>query len=232
MECPLCGHTKFVDFRGRGIVRCAGCGSVPRTRITWLLLRDYAGLQPGARVAHFAPELPLTRRLVEHCGAGYEAYDFDPQRYRANMALAPVTQCDLCTDLGRFEPGAYDAVVHNHVMEHVPCNYVMILLGLQRLLKPGGTQVFSVPITGGTTKSDFDLTMGMDSRQKRFGQWDHLVKFGAADHDAHLGMVFGQTNERYRLEDLIAEEVLVGANVPQRQWRPAGSTVFAVRRDA
>lgn len=230
MECPLCGGFEFVDFKGRGPVRCAACGSVPRTRIAWLLLRDYANLKPGSRVAHFAPEPAIARHLHTLCGAGYEPYDLDPSRYQKNMPFVGVSRCDLCADLDGFEVGSYDAVVHNHVMEHLPCNYVIILQKLQALLKVGGVQVFSVPISHGHTRSDLSPGLKPEYRTKNFGQWDHLVKFGAADHDMNLGMVFGQTNDAYHLEDLLGEPALQRANVPPAQWRPSGSTVFAVRK--
>lgn len=229
-ECPLCGGTKFFDFRGRGRVKCATCGSIPRTRIAWMLLRDYARLKPGMRVAHFAPEPILAKKLHELCGDGYEPYDLQPALYQAQIPFAKVTPCDLCTDLGRFEAGAYDAVVHNHVMEHLPCNHVMVLLKLQDLLKPGGVQVFSVPVTRGHTRSDMRPDMPPEQRAKQFGQWDHLVKFGADDHDLHLGRVFDQTNDNYHLEELLDESALRRANIPVAQWRPSGSTVFAVRK--
>jgi hypothetical protein len=229
-ECPLCLGEEFVDFKGRGTVRCATCGSIPRTRIAWLLLRDYARLRPGARVAHFAPEPTLAMRLLELCGAGYEPYDLDPGRYQARMPFVKVAACDLCTDLGDFAAGAYDAIVHNHVMEHLPCNHVMVLLQMQDLLKTGGVQVFSVPVTRGRTRSDMDPGLLAAQRTRHFGQWDHMVKFGADDHDMNLGRVFGQTNDSYHLEDLLDETALRRANIPVAQWRPSGSTVFAVRK--
>jgi Methyltransferase domain len=228
--CPLCNSTEFSDFKGRGAIKCDSCGSLPRLRIAWLLLKDYAKLASGARVAHFAPEPVLAQKLKKICGDGYEAYDLDPPRYEKRISFARIRKCDLCTDLDRFQPSSYDAIVHNHVMEHVPCNYVMVLHKLQSLLKPGGFHVFSVPVSKGHTKSDLTPGLSASTRIKEFGQSDHLVKFGAADHDMNLGMVFGQTNETYRLEDLLGERALVNANIPKAQWRPSGSTVFVVRR--
>jgi len=230
-ECPLCRGTRFVEFKDRGPVKCADCGSLPRMRITWMLLRDHARLGPHSRVAHFAPEAAIARRLHELCGPGYEPYDLDPARYQKSMPFVSVRKCDLCKDLDGFDIGSYDAVVHNHVMEHLLCNYVVVLLRLQALLKPGGTQVFSVPVMRGYSRSDMAPDLRPDQRTRQFGQWDHLVRFGAVDHDMQLGMVFGQTNDTYHLEKLLGEYVLLRANVPRAQWRPSGSTVFAVRRD-
>jgi hypothetical protein len=231
-QCPLCGATEFKDFRKRERAQCARCGSLPRTRAAWLLLKNCNNLSLGSRVAHFAPERPLAKRLHELCGSGYEAYDFEPERYRAQIDFAEVKKFDLCRNLATLEPGRYDAIVHNHVLEHLPCDYSMVLLRLQALLKPGGVHVFSVPILRGYTKSDLAPTMSTDQRRKIFGHPEHFRSFGTLDHDQNLGMVFGHTMDGYRLEDHVPAEVLLKANIGPAYWGPSGDGAFLVRKDA
>jgi phosphoglycolate phosphatase len=229
-QCPLCESTRFKDFRNRKRVQCAQCGSLPRTRAAWLVLRDYARLQPNARIAHFAPEPVLARRLYELCGAGYEAYDFEPERYQERLPFTQVRQCDLCTDTVKFDRGSYDAIIHNHVLEHLPCEYSIVLLRLQALLKPGGVHVFSVPILRGYTKSNLAPTLSAQARVKEFGHPEHVRYFGTLDHDQNLGMVFGQTLDKYRLEDYVDSGALLKSNVSRACWRATGEGVFVVRQ--
>lgn len=226
--CPLCESPRFKDFRGRQGVRCADCASLPRTRATWLVLRDYLRLRPGARVAHFAPEAPLAKKLHALCGDGYEPYDFDPARYQSVIPFCRIRRCDLCADLPGFTLGGYDAVIHNHVIEHLPCNYTVVLQRLQALLKPGGAQIFSVPVLAGYSKSDLGPEPTPDERSKRYGQWDHVRRFGREDHDANLGMVFGHTVAGYRLEQFVTPAELTRANIAPAQWRATGEGVFVV----
>lgn len=230
MECPLCGSKRFKDFRKRKQVQCADCSSLPRTRASWLALRDYAKLKANARVAHFAPEAALARCLNNLCGKGYEPYDFDPKRYQPQLPFTAVSACNLCDSLSSFQAGAYDAIVHNHVLEHLPCNYTIVLLRLHALLKPGGVHVFSVPVLKGYTKSDLRPSLSADTRIKEFGHPEHVRYFGTEDHDQNLGMVFGQTMESYRLEDYINSSTLLRANVLPPTWRASGEGVFVVAK--
>lgn len=226
-NCPICGCSQFLDFRGRQEVLCAECRSLPRTRSTFLLIKKFARPDKNSRIAHFAPEPGLAKKLFQMCGEGYEVYDFHPGRYQDQMSFTKIRKCDLCHDIEKFDAGSYDVVLHNHVLEHLPCSYVMVLLKLQNLLKPGGVQVFSVPISPGHTASNFSPDLSEDERKRSYGQSDHLVRFGALDHDQHLGMVFGHASESYTLDRILEESELLRANIPRRNWIAAGSTVFA-----
>lgn len=230
MECPICGSRRFKDFRKRANVRCAQCGSLPRTRATWLALQNGVRLGPGSRVAHFAPEAALARRIHELCGDGYEAYDYEPSRYQADIPFTSVRRCDLCRDMSCFHLGVYDAIVHNHVIEHLPCNYSMVLLALQRLLKPGGWHIFSVPVRGGYSSSNMVPNLTTNERIGFFGHAEHVRNFGIEDHDMNLGMVFGQTVSGYRLEDFIDSRKLRYANVQPKEWRVSGEGIFVVKQ--
>jgi hypothetical protein len=224
-RCPLCGGRTFEPVRARPNARCATCRSVYRTRSAWLLLTEYCRVSPSQRIAHFAPERPIALKLRELCGESYEAYDIDP----AAFAFAQARKMDLCADLGELERGAYDIVIHNHVIEHLPCNYTMVLLGLHALLKPGGFHVFSCPLLKGYSRSDLSPALSGAEREKLFGQNDHVRRFGQRDFDRTLGMVFGLT-AAYSLADYVPAEVLLEANVPAFRWTIEAGTVFVVRK--
>lgn len=209
--------------------KCTQCGSVPRNRSAWLLLEHNLTLGPGRKIAHFAPEKGIQIRLHKLLGDGYERYDLDPPRY-AVPGLPPVRKMDLCTGLGALQAESYDAVIHNHVMEHLPCNETIILQRLHALLKPGGLHIFSVPLTSGYSRADLDPALTQTERTKRFFQHDHIRKFGRADFDMTLGMVFGLTREDYSLLNHVPRQKLEAAGIPPDTWTPDGSTVFLVRR--
>lgn len=228
--CPICQGTRFRPHSRNATPVCDTCGSYPRNRSAWLLLAQGLDLRPGLRIAHFAPERGIARRLHDLVGAGYERYDLDPDRYPVD-GLPPPMGLDLCSDLGRLPTGAYDAVIHNHVMEHLPCNDTIILQRLHALLRPGGLHIFSVPLTTGHSRADFDPAMPGTERHKRFHQHDHIRKYGKADFDRTLGMVFGLTTEGYSLANHVPPAALRRAAIPEDLWTPRGSTVFLVRKD-
>ncbi len=225
LKCPICNSSKFEDFNGRTNDRCSSCKAMMRTRSAWLLLMEHCRLAPGMRMAHFAPERPITERLRDLLGAGYEAYDYAPNAYPNAQAL----QCDLCSDLHRFAEGTYDVVMHNHVLEHLPCNYTVVAQKLHALLKPGGFHVFSVPLTGKFTCSDLSPDLTKEDRTTRFGQYDHLRQFGRKDFDRHIGMIFPGLLG-YNLSKYVNEAKLRAANITPQRWSiEAGNTVFVVR---
>ena len=222
MACPICGGKKFEDYRARRNERCARCKSNFRTRAAWLLLTDLCKVTPSHRIAHFAPERSIADRLIPLCGANYETYDFDPSRY----SYANAKPCNLCADLKNFEQGAYDIVMHNHILEHLPCNYTMVLLGLHALLKSGGYHVFSVPISDGYSGSDMNPDLSGEEKLERFGQADHIRRFGLSDYRVELTPIL-EIPADYDISQYIDRNKLLAANVPAHRWQ---RDVFIVRK--
>lgn len=115
-------------------------------------------------------------------------------------------------------------------MEHIYCNYTMVMLGLHSKLKIGGRHIFSVPIFAGYSGSNLDPELPTSVRQKKYLQRDHIRKFGRLDFDANMGMVLGTTSA-YDLSNYVAAQRLLDANIPESRWRPTGKgTVFVVER--
>jgi SAM-dependent methyltransferase len=177
--CNICGSTQFESYRGRPAERCAGCGAKARHRIA----RDIYGryLEPerhtgGLRILHLAPEAPLHGQLRQWFGAGYLCADAEPARYLHAEAL----RLFLPDGFAVFPDGFFFAVLHNHVLEHIPGSYCAHLAEFARILRPGGLMIFSVPgphldrLTeeGGEHMSETE-------RLARFRQVDHLKIFGA-----------------------------------------------------
>lgn len=212
--CNLCGSIEFGDSPRTPGSKCAGCGSLERGRWCWLHL-ERIGVKSGARVAHFAPDRGLAERLLAICGDGYEAYDIAPEAYHH----VPTRRFNLCRD--RLEIGAYDFVIHNHVLEHVRCNWAAVLIGLHRALKPTGYHLFSVPFNAGRYSED--MTAHPEERLARFGQKGHVRNFGTKDAVDTLGMIFPSLSTGGFDKDALA-----AVNIRKRPGALTGASVFCI----
>jgi SAM-dependent methyltransferase len=225
MHCNLCGGGAFLDMPKRPAVRCAQCGSLERTRMAALHV-DRLGLPAGAHILHFAPEKGLAAKLRAIGGDNYRAVDIDPGRYaETGVAVAPF---DLCRDGFSLEPRSFDLILHNHVLEHIACNYTVVLVQLARALTDTGVMLFSVPIVGDDYWEEITRPETVDPA--RFGLHGHRRHFGRRFIAETLGMIF-HVDPVYDATRHFPEAVLREANIPQRLWSGFSSaSIFAVRR--
>lgn len=227
-KCPFCACTRFEQYRGVPNTRCQRCKSSERTRVVKLFLDRYVQPSHGQSVLHLAPEPELSTYLAKIVGKGYEAADLDPKRYSARIGTS-VKRLDLCKVASELPSDHYDLVLHNHVLEHVPCNATWVVQNLHRAVKSGGAHVFSVPILAGYYAEDLDPQMTNDERQVRFGQHDHMRRFGREDFYLTFGTLF-EIPDPYSLTDFFSEDALVTANVRKSQWTYSGSSVFYISK--
>lgn len=78
-----------------------------------------------------------------------------------------------------FNENSFDAVLCNHVLEHVQDD-IKAMREIHRVLKPGGFAVLQVPFFNpipDKTFEDFSIT-DPRAREKAFGQDDHVRKYG------------------------------------------------------
>ncbi|HWJ70438.1 MAG TPA: methyltransferase domain-containing protein [Sphingobium sp.] len=199
--CNVCGSHNFESFRTRENARCSACSSMERTRILQLILDREKILKHGQKVFHLAPEAGIGRNIKKIVGAGYEAFDLNPKIYASDLN---VQKFDLITDSQKLPSDKYDLVVHCHVMEHVPCDIVSVMWHLHRSLKKTGKHIFCVPIMKGNYAADFGK-LSQEDKAARFGQFDHVRRFGREDFDLMLGMAFNL--KPYFLTDALAEKM-------------------------
>lgn len=226
MLCNVCGNDQFIEMNGRSAVRCTSCSSFERTRVIKLLLDKHGLPKKGMRVLHLAPELGLARYIRGVVGEeNYDARDIDLERYQS----VKVTYFDLVKDVHTLPSGHFDLIIHSHVMEHLPCNVTAVLYHLHRALSDSGTHVFAFPILDGYyEESLFPLSDG--ERHQRFGQFDHVRRFGSRDLQQSLGMLF-RLPETYDLTALFSKDTLIQANVPEVAWRGYNvHSVFALQK--
>ena len=215
LSCNICGATEFLVRRDRGAVQCAGCGSNERARLLWLMLARHGLLRPGLRMLHIAPEHAFAERLQAIYGDGYEPVDIDPSGY----PFTPhIRRLDLVEDAARLPSSRYDVVLHSHVMEHIACNITAVLFHFHRALKPGGKQVCCIPFARGEHYAEQLGGLSPEQALARFGQEDHIRRFGDADVQRTLGMVFRLADD-YDLTRDIDPALLEAHNIPERVWR-------------
>ena len=226
MQCNICGGTAFTDMPKRPNVRCTTCGSLERTRVAALYLNGADRPRAGDRVLHFAPERGLSQLLRTAAVGGYRAVDLDPARYPD----LGVDRFDLCRDVFSLTEESLDLIVHNHVVEHIECNYSVVLARLAKALTPTGVMLFSVPILPGDFTDEI-MNAPLEEKLKRFGESLHVRRFGVNVLQQTLGMIF-RIPAAYDLTGRFDEAALVEANIPPHHWRSyTGTSIFRVTRD-
>jgi len=223
--CNICGRSSWGDMGKRKNVRCTACGSLERTRVIKLFLaRDWTA-GPGRRVFHLAPERGLYGYLASLDLKEYRAVDFCPENFR----FAEIERFDLCSDGPQLPSNRYDLILHAHVMEHIPCNVTAALAHLHRSLTPDGLHLLCIPFMHGESEEDLSA-LSPEEAQRRFGQSDHVRKFGKEDLARNLGMAF-RLPEPYSLLNYFSADVLRTSNVPEREWHGLnGTSVFPLRK--
>jgi SAM-dependent methyltransferase len=180
VRCLVCGHEspEFVDayVTHRPHVRCPVCESLERHRMLWALLQRRTDLLTApTRLLYFAPETCIVDRLASYPSISTVTTDLYRQGVDVNADI---------TDLP-FEDGEFDAVICNHVLEHVPDD-ARAMRELRRVIKPTGWAVISVPRSPGRSETYEDPSIiDPDERTRLFGQHDHLRVYGS-DFDAKL----------------------------------------------
>jgi SAM-dependent methyltransferase len=183
-----------------------------RHRHLWLFLGERTDLLARPqRLLHFAPEAVFREQLRARHGLGYVTADLKASRgdVRADITRIP------------FAEGSFDAVLCNHVFEHVPDD-VAAMGQIRRVLRPGGWAVLQVPLRSrlAVTQEDPGVTDPRD-RERLYGQHDHLRQYGR-DYE-----------ERLQMAGFLVEAERFGDTLPvERQQRHGlkSETIYLCRR--
>lgn len=148
---------------------CPGTLSLERHRLLWLYLeRETSFLTDSIKVLHVAPEQVFYQKFRS----------FSHWDYTTTDLYSPLA--DVKADLRKlpFENHAYDLILCNHVLEHIP-DHLQALSELYRVLKKGGTLIAQVPLDLNREKTFEDPTItDPQERSRIFGQYDHVRIYG------------------------------------------------------
>ena len=169
--CSCCQRdaTTFLPFgvRPRARAKCPHCGSLERHRLLWMFLASRpALLSDRPRLLHIAPE-PIMERLFKASGVHYISADLSARTdVRLDVTALP------------FADGSLDAVVCNHVLEHVPDDRAA-MREFCRVLSSRGWAILQSPLdpSRAATYEDFAIQDPAD-RERAFGQFDHVRIYG------------------------------------------------------
>lgn len=231
--CPICNGQTLQSYNNRKNAQCTNCHSLERTRLLYLALKRRERIGPKTRIMHIAPEKVLSNLFIKLVGDNYFACDIEPQRYR----FVECAKVDLCNDIKNFPPNIFDLIIHNHVLEHLPCNLNSVLPNLNRLLTEDGAMYFSIPFRTGQFQENFKEALTNDERKKRFGQHDHMRIFGTSDFYTCLNGVFSKVElPQFSVSDI--ESVGVEPSTMQREnghtvfrWKKQSSQLIKLSRD-
>jgi SAM-dependent methyltransferase len=225
LECPFCGG-HFRRFRPAGFDYpvlqekrvvgasyhlddvCPRCMSNARERLVYLYLRTRNALfTDPLRVLHVAPEPNISRLLSAQPNLKYVTADlFEPK---------VMTRFDLMNL--PFANNTFDAVICNHVLEHVS-NDRTAMAEIHRVLKPGGWALLQVPIALALDKTFEDPTAKTDADRIRvFGQNDHVRLYCAADYVARLEETGFRVSASNYASELPEDSRIKYALIPEEQ---------------
>jgi SAM-dependent methyltransferase len=163
-RCPFCGPSVFVRLRREAVgVRCVRCAaSAIHLAIGWTL-RDTIANLAECDVCELSARGPLVDFLSRNARTlATSEYFADAPR----GALHNGTRCEDVQDL-TYADATFDLVTHTEVLEHVPDDR-RAFAELFRVLRPGGTMIFTVPMhTGPGT---------VERARIRDGRVEHLLE--------------------------------------------------------
>ncbi len=175
VECPICQH-KYRQFLPYGRINprpnalCPNCLSLERHRLIWLYLKEKTDFfSAQLNVLHIAPEPCFMERFERQHGAGYVTADIESPLAKVKMDIHQIP----------FVENHFDAVLCNHVLEHVKDD-IQAMSEIKRVLKPGGWAIMQVPFFSpvpDVTFEDASITNPRE-RERIFGQDDHVRLFG------------------------------------------------------
>jgi SAM-dependent methyltransferase len=192
-QCPFC-HSRLRRFLPFGLnspvfvekqvvgggyrqnCMCPKCRSIDRERLLYLyLLHETDVFKKPIKLLHVAPEPRLSNILQAKASINYLTADISGTDVMVKMNI---------TDI-QFLDNSFDAIICNHVLEHI-IDDGKAISELYRTLKLGGWAILQVPISLSlkNTYEDFSITT-IKGREEAFGQSDH-VRIYANDYRERL----------------------------------------------
>jgi len=176
LDFPIPKEKKVVGGGYRLNTTCPRCQSYDRERLEYLFLKKRTDLfARKIKLLHFAPEENLQKVLSTQPNIDYLTADL----------MAPDVMVKVDVTAISYPDDTFDAVICNHVLEHVPDDR-RAMAELYRVLKPGGWAYLQVPMSLSLAETYEDPSITTpQGRQQAFGQADH-VRIYARDYKDRL----------------------------------------------
>jgi SAM-dependent methyltransferase len=173
--CPCCGSRLRAfthggaSFKVRPLGYCPRCNAKARHRRLWLFLEQNTNLfSDPLKLLHFKPNYGLSRRFINMPNLTYVgAADHQRANISARMELTSLP----------IPSETFDAIICNHVLEHIPDDRRAIH-ELYRVLKPGGWAAISVPIRLDQKTFEDPTIITPEERERAFGETVHVRFYG------------------------------------------------------
>jgi len=143
--------------------------SLERHRLLWLFLRERTSFfTEKLKVLHIAPEYCFLKPFGELKNLDYITADLNSPWAKVKLDVQNIP----------FADNLFDAIICNHVLEHVNDDK-LALQELFRVMKPNGFGIFQVPLENSLENTFEDSSISTPAlREKHFGQRDHLRLYG------------------------------------------------------
>ena len=148
-------------------VICPYCGSGDRDRLVYVFTKENQLIRKQMKLLHVAPERKLLG-ILEKEGINLYSADLDSSLARIKMDIRKIN----------FPDGFFDAIICNHVLEHI-VDDLTAMKELFRVLESGGWAILQVPYSPILTETFEDPSVITKSERSRvFGQSDHVRIYG------------------------------------------------------
>jgi predicted SAM-dependent methyltransferase len=203
VTCPIINksYRKFLPYgriNPRENALCPDSLSLERHRLIWLFLHDRTDFfKRPMKFLHIAPEQCFMRPFQKMHGEGYITADLESPLAKVKMDIHDIP----------FEENIFDAVMCNHVLEHVDDD-IRAMKEVYRVLKPGGWAIMQVPFFSPVPEKTWgDPSIKTPAeREKAFGQDDHVRRYGK-DYSARLRSAGFEVTEEHYAEELGEEAI-------------------------
>lgn len=179
LDLPVLREKRVVGGGRRENALCPLCCSTDRERLLYLYLRSCTRtFSDRLRLLHLAPERRLRDALGNAPHIQYVSGDIDRRDVMVRLDVSRMP----------FRDDSFDAILCNHVLEHVGDDR-KAMAELLRVLRPGGWAILQVPLALALERTIEDPTLTDPAeRERRFGQSDH-VRLYACDYKERLERV-------------------------------------------
>lgn len=212
VTCPIIdrSYRKFLPYgrlKPRENALCPDSLSLERHRLLWLYLKERTNFFDGKiKFLHIAPEQCFMKKFEEQHGEGYITGDIESPLAKVKMDIHDIP----------FDANTFDAVMCNHVMEHVE-NDIKAMSEIFRVLKPRGWAIMQVPFFSPVRDQTFEDPSITDPREREmtYGQDDHVRLYGWDYPDRIRSVGFDVSEEHYAEE--LGEEAIKKYALPPKE---------------